>query len=154
MQRMTPNWTWTLSSQNYYIYTEYTRLRPQCFGPFCSTISRFRDTCTRWAKSEMHQMTLNWTWRLNSQKSSSSYGKRSSVRSSSDGPPHCPVSHAVAELFCWDVSIKSTLYIHCILIPEAQIFVRFALRLVVSEIKGRQKSDMHRVTRPKRNLNT
>ncbi len=36
---------------------------------------------------------------------SSSYGKRSSVRSSSDGPPHCPVSHAVAELLCWDVSI-------------------------------------------------
>ena len=37
--------------------------------------------------------------------SSSSYGKRSSVRSSSDGPPHCPVSHAVAELLCWDVGI-------------------------------------------------
>ena len=33
------------------------------------------------------------------------YGKWSSVRSSSDGPPHCPVSHAVAELLCWDVGI-------------------------------------------------
>ena len=39
--------------------------------------------------------------------------------------------------------------IHYILTPEAQILVRFTLRLAVSEIKhvqGRQKSEMHRMT--------
>ena len=39
------------------------------FGQFCSTISRFRDNYVQgYKKSEMHQMTPNWTWTLNSQK--------------------------------------------------------------------------------------
>ncbi len=45
-----------------------------------------------------------------------------------------------------DFTVKRTLYIDSILIPEAQILVRFALRLAVSEIQGLQKSEMHRVT--------
>ncbi len=39
------------------------------FVPFRSTISSFRDTtCISLPKSEMHRMTPNWTWTLNSQK--------------------------------------------------------------------------------------
>ena len=39
------------------LYTLNLPLRPK-FGPFRSTISGFR-------KSEIHQMTTNWTWTLN-----------------------------------------------------------------------------------------
>ncbi len=43
------------------------------------------------------------------------------------------------------LAVKS-FYIHEILTPDIQIFVRFALRLTISEIQGRQKSEKHRVT--------
>ncbi len=68
MDRMTPNWIWTLNSQNT-LYTLNTQPWGPNFGPFRSTISRFRDTtCTNHQKLEMHRMTPNWTWTLNSQK--------------------------------------------------------------------------------------
>ncbi len=165
IHQITPNWTWTLNSQNYSIYIEYLLQRPKfwsislynkpfqrykvknrkytewpqtefehitvkstlyilntypwCpnFGPFHSMTSSFQDTikvtenrkCTEWPqtelghltvkttlytlniysrgpnfgplrsttscipdwghkKLEMHRMTRNWTWTLNSQK--------------------------------------------------------------------------------------
>ncbi len=43
---------------------------------------------------------------------------------------------------------------HYMLTPEAQILVCFALRLAISEIQDRQKSEMHRMNDPKWNLNT
>ena len=57
----------TLNSQKCSIYSKKLPWA-QNFGPFCSTISCFRDiTCTRSAKSEMHWMTPNWTWTLTKQ---------------------------------------------------------------------------------------
>ena len=49
MHQMTPSWTWTLNNQQYSIYTKYLPWDPN-FGPFRSTISRFRDTYTTLAK--------------------------------------------------------------------------------------------------------
>ncbi len=43
MHRMIPNWTWTLNSQKYSMYTKYLPWCPN-FGPFRSTASGFRDT--------------------------------------------------------------------------------------------------------------
>ncbi len=48
------------------------------------------------------------------------------------------------------LTVKSTLY--TLLTPEGQIMVRFALRLAVSEIQGRQKSK-NALSDPKLNLN-
>ncbi len=48
------------------------------------------------------------------------------------------------------LTVKNTLY--TLLTPEVQIFVRFAPRLAVSKIQGRQKSEMH--CDPKLNLTT
>ena len=59
---MTPNWTWVKST----LYTPYTYLRGPNFRPFRSMTSRFLDTCTR--TPEIHGITPNWTWTLNSQK--------------------------------------------------------------------------------------
>ncbi len=42
------------------------------------------------------------------------------------------------------LTVKSTLY--TLNTPEVQIFFRFSLRLSISEIQGRQKSEMYRVT--------
>ncbi len=87
MHRMTPNWTWTLSSLKYSIYT--ICLSPMTkFGPFFSTICRFRDTTfSRSAKSKMHRMTAHWTWTLNSQRYSFT----------DDGLPRDDSSSAVAQ---------------------------------------------------------
>ena len=49
------------------LYTLNTYCWGPNFGPFCSMVSRFRDTtCTRLVK--MHQMTPHWTWTFNGQK--------------------------------------------------------------------------------------
>ncbi len=104
----------------------------------------------------MHRMTPNWTWTLNNQKYSiyTNYF------------PHFRPFHSTISRFQDTTCIRSVkignapndpklnlntiqakvLYIHWILTPEVQILVRFTLRLVVSEIQGRQKSEMHRVT--------
>ncbi len=66
-----PNWTsiehLTVKGT---LYTIDTYPWSPNFGPLRSTTSRFRDTtCTRGRrKSEMHRMTPNWIWTLNSQK--------------------------------------------------------------------------------------
>ncbi len=47
------------------------------------------------------------------------------------------------------VTVKSTLYIHLILTPDAHMLVRLALRSAISKIQhiqGHQKSEMHRMT--------
>ncbi len=90
------------------LHTLNTYPRGSNFGPFRSTVSRFRDTtCTRWAKI--------------------------------GNAPNDPKLN----LSTWQSKV---LFIHLILTHEVQIFVRFALRLGVSKIQGRQKSEMHRVT--------
>ncbi len=57
-----------------------------------------------------------------------------------DPPTHPPTQTKLEHL-----TVKSTLYTKN-LPPGAQILVRFALPLAVSEIQGRQKLKMHRMT--------
>ena len=64
-----PNWTWTLNSQKYSIYTKYS-LRPKFWS-----VSLYNELFTRYnihvqghQKSEKQRMTPNWTWTLNIQK--------------------------------------------------------------------------------------
>ncbi len=108
-------------------------------------------------KLEMHRMTPNATWTLNSQKYSI-YTKYLPLKSK---------FFSVLLLFSrfWDtykvaenrkctqwpqtelehLTVKS-LYIHYMPIPEAQILARFALRSAFFMIQGRQKSEMHWMT--------
>ena len=46
------------------LYTLNTYPWARNFGPFRSTISHFRGTCTGSVNSEMLQITPNWTWKL------------------------------------------------------------------------------------------
>ena len=56
MHWVTPNWTWIT------LYTLHAYPRDPHFGPFRSTVSRFRDTTLQGQlKSEMHRATQNWT---------------------------------------------------------------------------------------------
>ncbi len=65
---MTINWTWTLNSQNYPV-TRSTYNRSANVSQFHSTMSCFRDTRLQdCRKSEIHRMTPNWSWKLNSQR--------------------------------------------------------------------------------------
>ncbi len=69
IHRMTPNWTWRLNSQKYSIYTKCLPHEAQILDCFTlrlaiSEIQHVQD----WRKSEMHRMTPNWTWRINSKK--------------------------------------------------------------------------------------
>ena len=70
-------------------------------------------------------MTSNWTW------------SRSSNIGNAPNDPHTELEHGEK------YSIYSK-YLH--MYPEAQILVRFALRLAVSEILGHQKLEMHQMT--------
>ncbi len=67
MHQMSPNWTWTLNSQKYSIYTTYL------FTAEAWILVRFalRVTGSRIQgrqKLEIHWITPNWIWTLNSQK--------------------------------------------------------------------------------------
>ena len=64
---MTPNWTWTLDSQKYSVYTKYL---PVSKGPFWVHFAlqlAVSDIQGR-QKLEMYRMTPKWTLTINSQK--------------------------------------------------------------------------------------
>ncbi len=66
MHRMIPNWTWTLNSQNYPVYTTYLLQRPNLVRfALRLTVSGIHVQGRK--KSEMHRVTPNWTSTFNSQ---------------------------------------------------------------------------------------
>ncbi len=67
---MTSNWTWTLNCQNYPVYTKYLHhLEAQILVRFALRLAVTEiQNVQGQRKSEMHWMTPNWAWRLNSQK--------------------------------------------------------------------------------------
>ncbi len=142
------------------LYTQNTYPRGTNFGPFCSTISHFRDTtCTRLVKIRNAPIDPNWTWTLDSQKYYI-YAKYLSLKSKFwsvslyDKPfPRYNMCKASKNRKCseWpqtklEGKTVKPFYIHYILTTEVQIFICFTLRLAISEMQGRQKSEMYRVT--------
>ena len=66
MHRVTPNWTWTLNSQKYSIYTKDLPQRPKFWVRFTLCVAVSEIQCQQ--NMEMHRMTPNWTWTFDSQK--------------------------------------------------------------------------------------
>ncbi len=66
MHWVTPNWTWTLNSQKYSIYTKYLAQRPKLW-PVSLYDYPFSEIPGH-QKRDVHRMTPNWTWTLDSQK--------------------------------------------------------------------------------------
>ena len=60
---MTPNWTWTLNSQKYPVYTKDLPQRPQ-FVQFRSTTTvseiqgRQKSECTEWSQTELEHLAV------------------------------------------------------------------------------------------------
>ena len=145
------------------MYARKTYLCGWNFGPLCST-TKFVFEIQDPQKSEMHWMTRNWTRTLR--------GQNYSIYT--NDLPQSPQFLSVSFYNQWfsrymykvtgnqkftewpqteheHLTVKSPC-IHLILTLEVQILVCFALRLAVSKIQGRQKSEMYRMT-PKLNLN-
>ena len=62
--RMTPNWTWTLNSQKYPLYTAYT---PEAKILVCFALRLPVPEIQCRQKSEMDRMTEYWNWKNNCQ---------------------------------------------------------------------------------------
>ena len=67
--RMPPNWTWTLNSQKYPVYTKYVLLRPKFWSGllYDQPFSRYK-VVDKSEISEMYRMTSNWHWNAKSKK--------------------------------------------------------------------------------------
>ncbi len=66
VHRMTPNWTWTLNSQKYPIYTKDLPSEAPILVRFTPRLAVSEIQGRQ--KSEVHRMIRNWTWTFSSQK--------------------------------------------------------------------------------------
>ena len=129
------------------------------FGVFCSNTSRFWDTrsskiekCTEWAQTELENLTVKITlYTLHTPKAQIlvRFGLRFavSVIQHVQGRRKSKM-HQWPQTELEDLTVKSTLYTPSTY-PEAQILVRFALPLAISEmqhVQGQRKLEMHRMT--------
>ena len=157
---MTQNWTCTLTVKSIlYTYTKYLYLWGPNFGPFRLMTSGFQDTMSpkignapNDPPNQLEPLTLKSTlYTLNTYSWGPKFGPFRSTINRFRNTTAClrsPKSENALNdpNWTWTLNSKSTLFVHQILNPEAQIFIRFALWSAVSEIQGCQKSEMHRMT--------
>ena len=125
---MTPNWTWTLNSQNYSIYNEYLPQKPKFWrvSLYDKLLPRNKvknGKSSEWPQIELvHFAVKNIKYTLNTYPTGPSCGPFRSPKQ-------------------WQV-----LCMHERFSSEAKILVLFALRPLFFKTQGRRKSEMHRMT--------
>ncbi len=143
MHRMTPNWTWTLSSQTYSIYTKYLPLRPKVSSvllydhPFPRYKFAENRKCTEWPQTELEHLTGKSTlYTLNTYPEAQILVRFAlwlavfEIQGRQNGnAPNDPKLN----LNTWQSKVP---FIHEILTHEAQILVRFTLRPAVWKISA------------------
>ncbi len=110
MHRMTPNWTWTLNSQNYPIYTVNIPPEGHILVRFALRPVVFKIQGRQ--KWEIHRMTPNWTGTHNSQKYPV-YTKYLPC-----GPYFAPFSYVTSHFRGLTMSFKSRKCTEC---PQTQV---------------------------------
>ncbi len=148
---MTPNWAWRLGSQKYSIYTEYLPLRSKFWSVllYDKPFPRYNmykvgesQKCTEWTQTELEDFTIKCTlYTLNTRPWGPNFGPFRSTGSrfryttcttcTRWAKIGTAPNDSKLNLSTWQSKV---LYIHLVLTHEAQILVRFALRLAVSEI--------------------
>ncbi len=142
---MTPNWIWTLNTQNYSVYIKYLPQRSKfwCVLLYDYPFPRYNTykvgenrKCTEWPQTELDDSAVKSTlYTLNTYPWGPNFGPFRFMISGFQDTKSSKIGNASSDpKLNLNTQQSKVLYIHVVLTPEAQLLVLFALRPSVSKI--------------------